>query len=122
IQFGNDRLSVCPTAGTFPLSYPVGSFPTGVGFDGQGNSYVADGSLSHVQVFRPSGTLIKTWTGTGASQMNLPNALAVTADGQVYVADSNHNRIELFAESDQSPPETTIDSGPSGSTTDTSPS
>lgn len=77
--------------------------PTGVAVDTAGNVYIAD---SHNQRIRMvSGGTITTIAGTGtpgffgdngqaaAAQLNLPSAVAVDATGNVYIADTNNQRI-----------------------------
>ena len=77
-------------------------------FDGQGNMYLADSSNHAVRVVTPDGT-ITTLVGTGEAgfsddgtaaaeaRLNGPNGIAVTADGTLYVCDTNNNRIRRVA-------------------------
>ena len=77
--------------------------PTGVAVDSSGNIYIAD---SHNNCIREvSGGNIATIAGTGvagffgdtgpasAALLNLPTAVAVDSNGNVYIADTNNHRI-----------------------------
>ena len=77
-------------------------------FDGQGNMYLADSSNHAVRMVTPDG-VITTIIGTGEAgystdgtpaaeaQLNGPNGIAVTADGTLYVCDTNNNRVRRIA-------------------------
>src|SRR6202041_1106640 len=77
--------------------------PTGVAVDTTGNVYIAD-SHNH-RIRKVSGGTITTIAGTGApgfsgdagaataAQLSLPSAVAVDASGNVYIADTNNQRI-----------------------------
>ncbi len=81
--------------------------PTGVAVDASGNLYIAD---SHNQRIRAvaNGT-ITTIAGTGtagyagdggaatSAQLALPSGIAVDASGNLYIADTNNQRIRMIA-------------------------
>ena len=81
--------------------------PTGVAVDSTGNIYIAD-SHNH-RIREVSGGNITTIAGTGApgysgdngaataAQLWLPNAVAVDSSGNVYIADTNNQRIRKIA-------------------------
>ena len=79
---------------------------------------VVDPTNNRVQKFRPIGTFITKWgtAGSGNSQFTLPSGVAISSADEVYVVDSGNSRVERFHETDTSAPDTTIDSGPSGTT------
>ena len=64
-----------------------------------GDIYVSDGYWNaRVHKFSPDGKLIKSWgkPGTGPGEFNLPHNIACDAVGQVYVADRENHRIQVF--------------------------
>ena len=82
------------------------------------NVIVVDPTNNRVQKFRPIGTFITKWgtAGSGNGQFTLPSGVAISSADEVYVVDSGNSRVERFHETDTSAPDTTIDSGPSGTT------
>jgi hypothetical protein len=89
---------------------PVAQFynPSGVAVDSAGNVYVADYNNHRIRVVSPSGTA-STLAGSGvggfadgvgpAAQFYLPYGVAVESAGNVYVADSNNQRIRVVSPS-----------------------
>jgi hypothetical protein len=77
--------------------------PAGVAVDLSGNIYIADTHNNRIREVR--GGVITTIAGTGvagfsgdggaaaSAMLNLPAAVAVDANGNVYIADTNNNRI-----------------------------
>jgi hypothetical protein len=73
--------------------------PSDVGWDADGNIFVADGyGNSRVVKYDKNGKFI-TQVGTKGSepgQLNLPHSLAMDANGNAYVADRTNRRIQVF--------------------------
>ncbi len=87
-----------------PLSANSLSFPQGVAVDGSGNLYVADynnvrvlvypsGSTTATQVYGQGGSFTTNVGGTSANSMYYPSGVGVDSSGNVYVADSDNNRV-----------------------------
>ncbi len=76
------------------------SRPADVAWDRAGNIYVADGigTNNRVAKFDKDGRFITHWgsTGNGPSQFAGVKALAIDAQGNVYVADAGNKRIQVF--------------------------
>ena len=74
--------------------------PTDVAFDAAGNIYVADGvGNQRVAKFDKNGVFVKSWGSKGAESGQFgtsARAIAVDAQGNVYVADSGNKRIQVF--------------------------
>jgi hypothetical protein len=76
------------------------SQPADVAFDKAGNIYLADGvgNTNRVVKFAKDGRFIKQWgaTGKGPGQFQGVKALAIDAQGNVYVADVGNKRVQVF--------------------------
>ena len=85
--------------------------PIGVASDIARNVYVADTGNNRVRLWTASTGLIATIAGTGAAgfsgdggagtsaMLNSPGGIAVDVAGNVYIADSNNNRVRLLTKS-----------------------
>ncbi|KAA0702157.1 Tripartite motif-containing protein 3 [Triplophysa tibetana] len=69
--------------------------PTGVAVDGNGNIIVADWGNSRIQVFDSSGSFL-SYINTTADPLYGPQALALTSDGHVAVADSGNHCFKIY--------------------------
>jgi sugar lactone lactonase YvrE len=84
-----------------PLAAIDGLFrqPTDVAWDSKGNIYISDGYInSRVAKYDKDGNWIKQWgtKGTAPGQFNLPHAIAVDNNDNVYVGDRSNRRIQVF--------------------------
>jgi streptogramin lyase len=64
-----------------------------------GDIYVSDGyGNAAVHKFSPDGKLLMSWgePGTGPGEFNLPHNICCDADGWVYVADRENDRVQIF--------------------------
>jgi hypothetical protein len=97
-----------PNTGALLSSFPVPSFwavdnftevfndPTQIATDSAGNVYVSNFPNNEVLEYSSTGTLLKTFTGSGAHALSEPTGVAVDSSGNVWVADDGSNRIEEF--------------------------
>lgn len=94
--------------GAAPPAHVDGYFggPTDIAFDSDDNIYVSDGYRnSRVAKFDKSGNWVKGWGVRGAGgvhgnenplSFNTPHNIGIDRDNNVYVADRNNRRIQVF--------------------------
>jgi len=73
--------------------------PADVAVAPDGTIFVADGyGNSRVHVFSADGTLLRSWGshGLSASEFRVPHGIAVDGDLNVYVADRENDRVQVF--------------------------
>jgi DNA-binding beta-propeller fold protein YncE len=78
--------------------------PQAISIDSKDNVYVADTGNNRIQVFQvlssngTYGTFLRGWGGFGTDNgfFNQPRGIAVDQGGNVYVADTGNNRIQVF--------------------------
>jgi sugar lactone lactonase YvrE len=76
--------------------------PEGIAADSSGYVYVADTINNRIQKFNSNGVFVSKWgstkanPGTGNGQFYNPKGIALDLSGNVYVADSQNNRIQKF--------------------------
>jgi DNA-binding beta-propeller fold protein YncE len=74
--------------------------PIGIASDTTGNIYVSDAKKDEHRVlkFDKNGKLLLKFGKQGLKngEFNFPNALAVAANGDIYVCDSNNARVQVF--------------------------
>jgi len=84
-----------------PLAAVDGLFrqPTDVAWDSKGNIYISDGYInSRVAKFDKDGNWVKQWgtKGTNPGQFNLPHAIAIDRNDNIYVGDRTNRRVQVF--------------------------
>ncbi len=90
------------TLGTEDQASPDGrpfNKPTDLAFGPAGEMYVSDGyGASRMHKFSAEGELLLSWgtEGEGPGQFNMPHGVHVDEAGQVFVADRENNRIQVF--------------------------
>jgi sugar lactone lactonase YvrE len=73
--------------------------PTDVTWGPDGTIYISDGYVnSRVAKFNKNGDWIKSWgeRGKGPGEFNLVHSIAADAKGNIYAADRNNRRIQVF--------------------------
>ena len=88
-------------AWTTPVQQAAGPFNmvTNVALSPEGDMYIADGyGNARIHKFSADGNLQFSWggPGSGPGQFKIPHAIAVDRRGQVYVADRENSRIQIF--------------------------
>jgi DNA-binding beta-propeller fold protein YncE len=79
---------------------PPFHYPTNVALSPSGEIYVTDGyGNARVHKFSPDGRLLFSWgePGDGDGQFRVPHGIAVDRNGEVYIADRENSRIQIFA-------------------------
>ena len=61
-----------------------------------GDLYVTEAGNDRVQKFNAEGGFIAAFgsAGQGSGELSLPKGVAVSASGQIYIADTGNNRVE----------------------------
>lgn len=93
---GNNRISVFTSSGAFLRQWGPGtlSAPSGIAVHGT-NVAVADSGNKRIIVFDINGGFIRLW-GSGAYAFSDPTGVAVDSAGNVYVANADDRRFQVF--------------------------
>ena len=73
--------------------------PTDVTWGPDGSIYVADGyGNSRIVKFNKDGNLVKHWgeRGTALGEFNTPHSIVIDAQNNLYIADRQNGRIQVF--------------------------
>lgn len=93
----NKRIQVFAADGNF-IRQIDGITPYGICLAPDGKLYIADGRASTVTRMTLAGRVELSWggKGSGPGEFNMPHGIAVGADGSVYVAEINGERLQKF--------------------------
>jgi sugar lactone lactonase YvrE len=126
----NNRIQELDGAGNFIKTWGTGgpddgelSVPSDIEFGADGLAYVSDKGNDRIQIFTASGTFLSVLGGTGldTGEFSAPIGIAIDPTSlatRLLVADSANNRVETFI--DQNGPDTTLQTFPAPTTTQTS--
>lgn len=94
----NNRIQVFNNSGAYQSSWVYNKTGAGIAIDASDNVYVGDyGGTYSVHKYSSTGTVITSWGGAGTGNGQFSGIRDVCTDGTyIYVADSNHNRIQRF--------------------------
>ncbi len=127
LDSGNNRVQKFDSSGTWLLTVTGDSgawnYPEAMTVDTNGNIYVGDSGNDRIQIFDTSGTFQQTITNatitTAIGSLSYMGGMGIFNPGTLYVGDSTRVIKISF---DHADPVTSINSLPSNSTTDTTPS
>ncbi|MCH8741863.1 6-bladed beta-propeller [Patescibacteria group bacterium] len=80
------------------------NYPYYLAIDSKDNVYVVDRRNHRIQKFSPDGEFILKWgrnggdgtPGNGEGEFDFPHEIEIDKNGNIYVADTNNHRIQLF--------------------------
>jgi DNA-binding beta-propeller fold protein YncE len=112
---GNVRIQKLDSLGQPLTQWAIGGglgrlsdIPYDIALDANGNLYVSEPhpfgpGTDRIEKFSPAGELLAQWggSGTGPGQFSNPTGLAVDSEGNVFVVDSDNNRIQELSSGGQ---------------------
>ncbi|MEN6343417.1 MAG: dockerin type I domain-containing protein [Methanospirillum sp.] len=110
---GNSRIQTFASGGSFIEKWGQENFGTNPRYmlgavAADGSSYIYAAGLDRLEKFSPGGTFLRHWcamdcefgcgpiAGTGNGEFQDPSGIAVDGDGNVFVADTENQRIQKF--------------------------
>ena len=106
VDNGNQRVQEFSMAGKYVSQFGTkgtgnGQFngPEGIAVDPvSGDLYVVDDINGRIEEFNPNGTFLAAFgkKGSGNGELSSPQGVAVNSAGDIYVADTGNNRIEVW--------------------------
>lgn len=98
VQVYNAQGQAVSTLGTFGVDVGDLYRPKGIAVDGDGNVWVADGTMGVIQVFAITGNVLDmVRDATGAPlKLDMPCGIALDRDGNLYVAELTADRVRKF--------------------------
>lgn len=83
---------------------PPFNFPTNLAISSRGDLYIADGyGNARIHRFSTDGKLLLSWgePGDGPGQFQIPHGIAIDRNDNIYVADRENSRIQIFTANGQ---------------------
>lgn len=74
-------------------------FPTGITTDNKGHMYLVDRNGSRIIILGPDGSFLGRLSAMGWKEgfLNYPSQLCINSREEIFIADTNNNRIQVFA-------------------------
>ena len=97
---GNSRIQKFNSSGMFVNKWDTKNGLTYIATDPIGGVYAVDSSNNQFWKYDVSGVFLGKWgaSGSGDGQFRSPKRIAVDAKGNVYIADSDNKRIQVFSQ------------------------
>ncbi len=94
----NDRVQVFDPQGKYLAQWTEGGAPYGLFLTADRRLFVADGRADRVTVLDRNGKARQHWgsTGAGPGQFDMPHAVCIDSQGDVYVAEIDGRRLQKF--------------------------
>lgn len=98
----NSRIQKFAPDGTF-LNHWAVNRPSGIEIDSSDNVYAISWQSCSIEKFTSEGVLLTQWGSCGSEEGKFrgPFRINISPDGQIYVSDTDNNRIQVFASNDR---------------------
>jgi streptogramin lyase len=98
----NSRIQKFAPDGTF-LNYWAINRPSGIDIDSSDNVYVISWQSCSIEKFTTEGVLLTQWGSCGSEEGKFkgPFRINVSPDREIYVSDTDNNRVQVFASNDR---------------------
>jgi tripartite motif-containing protein 71 len=75
-------------------------FPRSMTTDSRGRIYLVDRNGGSIVLLGQDGSFLERQSGFGwkEGRLNYPSQICITVDGEVFVADTRNNRVQIFQE------------------------
>jgi sugar lactone lactonase YvrE len=101
-DWNNSRIQKFAPDGTF-LNYWAINRPSGIDIDSSDNVYAISWQGCRIQKFTSEGVLLTQWGSCGSEEGKFKNPfrINVSPDREIYVSDTDNNRVQVFASNDR---------------------